>query len=191
PCVGDPASGSARRGGRRTLEGFGRGRQPGGPTTPGTPRKGQDKNCPNGRHLTDLPPPRSPSPHAAMTETTLLSTIETTPPRRRFLKMLAVSVAAAGALAAPGEAEARRGKKQLAGVLVHRLQTRKHYSCNACKKHHKAMVFRTHALADQNRANKGCTRPIIRQLLPKKQFKHLFGKGGVAPGGVADLRTVS
>jgi len=126
-----------------------------------------------------------------MTDTTLLSTIETTPPRRRFLQMLAVSVAAAGALGAPREAEARRGKKQLTGVLVHRLRTRKHYSCNACKKHHKAMVFLTHALADQNRAHKGCNCPIIRQLMPKKQFKHLFGKGGVAPGGIADLRKVS
>jgi hypothetical protein len=126
-----------------------------------------------------------------MTDTSLLSATETAPPRRRFLQILAVSVAAAGALGAPREAEARRGKKQLTGVLVHRLQTRKHYSCNACKKHHKAMVFLTRALADQNRAHKGCNCPIIRQLLPKKQFKHLFGKGGVAPGGVAELRTVS
>ena len=53
------------------------------------------------------------------------------------------------------------------------------------------MVFRTHALADQNRAHDGCNCPIIRQLMPKKQFKHLFGNGGVAPGGIADLRKLS
>ena len=115
---------------------------------------------------------------------------EPTPPRRRFLRLLALSAAAAGTLGGARDVEAR-STKSIAGVLVFRLQTRKHHSCNACKSHHKAMVFRTHALGDQNRAHPGCNCPIIRQKLTKKDWKKLFAKGGLAASGVADLRKVS
>ena len=84
----------------------------------------------------------------------LVTYTDPTPPRRRFLQLLALSAAAAGTVAASGEAHARGRKKEFRGVLVFRLSTRKHQSCKACKSHHKFKVFLTHALADRTRAHR-------------------------------------
>jgi hypothetical protein len=113
------------------------------------------------------------------------------PPRRAFLKLLVLSTAVAGTVGLPGEAHARkRRKKHFPGKIVFRLRTRKHHSCRACKKHHRFMIFRTQALADANRAHAGCNCPVVSQRLPIRNFKRFFGRHGLAPGGVIDLRHV-
>jgi len=119
-------------------------------------------------------------------------TIEPTSPRRRdFLKLLVLSSAAVGAVGLPREALARkRPRKHFPGKVVFRLRTRKHHSCNACRQHHRFMIFRTQALASATRAHPGCNCPVVTQNLPIKEFKHLFGPKGVALSGVADLRHV-
>jgi hypothetical protein len=114
------------------------------------------------------------------------------PPRRGFLRLLAVTAAGAAALLGlPAAAPAKpKRKKNFRGVLAYRLTTRRHRSCNACKRHHRYMLFRTHALADANRAHPGCNCPIIRHKVRAKHHKRLFGRRGVAPSGIVDLRKI-
>jgi hypothetical protein len=108
------------------------------------------------------------------------------PRRRDVLRLLLFSSAATSVVTVPAIADAK--KKRKPGKLVFRLQTRRHHSCNACKQHHRFTMFRTQALADANRAHPGCNCPITSYKLPIKPWKKLFGKKGVAPLGVADLR---
>ena len=112
------------------------------------------------------------------------------PRRRRFLQlMVATATAAVASLGMPPAAPARRShKKNHQGALVYRFTTRRHRSCRACQRHHRFMVFRTHALADAHRAHPGCNCPIVRHKMPAKQFRRLFGRRGAAPTGVVDLR---
>jgi hypothetical protein len=111
-------------------------------------------------------------------------------PRRRFLQFLvATATAAAASLGMPPAAAAKRKhKKNFRGTLAYRFTTRRHRSCKACKRHHRYMLFRTHALADAHRAHPGCNCPIVRHKVPAKQYRRLFGRRGAAPTGIVDLR---
>jgi hypothetical protein len=111
--------------------------------------------------------------------------------RRAVLRGVAALGAAAAASLVPVDVEARHGhpKKKKhprprATVLVFRFQTRNTQACNACQKHRRYKVFRSHAVADANRAHKGCHCPVVRQEVSKREFHRLFRHGAE----VADLR---
>jgi hypothetical protein len=106
--------------------------------------------------------------------------------RRDFLKLLVLS--GVGPVAMPSRVLGKRRRAKHRQKVVFRLQTRKHYSCRACKRHHRFTIFRTLALADGNRAHPGCNCPIVRQTIRGKEFKRIFGPNGVAPNGVVDVR---
>jgi hypothetical protein len=142
----------------------------------------QDKNWTDGGCKSLLP---SPSPSAIRT---MSQPIADRTPRREFLKLLLLAGGAAGAVAMPDEGLAQRRRKTFRGKIVFRLQTRRHYSCKACKQHHRFTIFRSHALADANRAHPGCNCPIVTQMMPVKEFKRAFGRRALAPAGVIDVR---
>jgi hypothetical protein len=142
----------------------------------------QDKNWTDGGCKSPLP---SPSPSAIRT---MSQPIADRTPRREFLKLLLLAGGAAGAVAMPDEGLAQRRRKTFRGEIVFRLQTRRHYSRKACKQHHRFTIFRSHALADANRAHPGCNCPIVTQMMPVKQFKRAFGRSALAPAGVIDVR---
>jgi hypothetical protein len=103
--------------------------------------------------------------------------------------MVATATVAAASLAmTPAAPATRKHKRKIHGVLVYRFTTRRHRTCRACKRHHRFMLFRTHALADAHRAHPGCNCPIVRHNMPVRQYRRLFGKRGAAPTGVVDLR---
>ena len=158
-------------------------RIPEGECAPGSHR------LPDAKHETEQEPSqRQPTPTPSAAPLPKSSAAPHLPGRRGFLQLLGFGSAVAATLAIPSTAGAAARRRTFPGVLVFRLTTRRHHACNACRHHHRFMVFRTHALADRHRAHPGCNCPIVRQKLSRRDFARLFGPRGVAPTGVADLR---
>ena len=116
--------------------------------------------------------------------------------RRGLLKVLvAAGGAAVAAVVAPDDAEARKKRRKRGalavpskkGQIVYRLSSRNSHACKACRIHHRFMVFLTHALANANRAHRGCNCRIVPQKINRRAGLKLFPKGSP---GVADLRKV-
>jgi hypothetical protein len=113
------------------------------------------------------------------------------PTRRTLLRFIGIvgagSAAMATAIAVPRAAVA---KPHGAGrhFVVYRLSPRGTRSCKACTKHHRRFAYLTHALANANRAHKGCNCPIDTQQLHRNVFRRLFPEGGT---GIADLGAVA
>jgi hypothetical protein len=105
-------------------------------------------------------------------------------------RVLIQSMAAAAAVTLGGRAVAHSGPPvidprrlfKLDPAVVYRLRTRKTRACAACRRHHQYTLFRSHAIANANRAHVGCNCPIIPQAISRRLFKKLFPNGsqGVA-----------
>jgi hypothetical protein len=118
----------------------------------------------------------------------MASSDEARPSRRMLLQsMAAVAAATVGGTAlAHGGPPAIKFRPiqlfKLEQAIVYRLRTRKTRACRACRRHHQRTIFRSHAIANANRAHQGCDCPIIPQAISKGLFKKLFPRGskGVA-----------
>jgi hypothetical protein len=106
--------------------------------------------------------------------------------RSLFKGIAAVGLAAVVTKVVPVESSARAATRR--GVTVFRLRTRDTRSCNACKLHHRYMVFISRAHADRHRAHPGCNCPIVRQKISQERFRQLFLDTRAIRDGVVDLR---
>ena len=106
--------------------------------------------------------------------------------RSLFKGIAAVGLAAAVTKVAPASGSARACARR--GVTVFRLRTRDTRSCNACKIHHRYMVFISYARADRHRAHPGCNCPIVRQKISQERFRQLFLSTRAIRVGFVDLR---
>jgi hypothetical protein len=114
--------------------------------------------------------------------------------RRKALKGMGAAGVALVALPAGSVVQAGKGRKPDRGrrlgwkVTVFRLKTRDTQSCRACRVHHRFKVFISRHHANSNRAHAGCNCPIVRQRLPREDFRQIFLETGAIRRGVVDLR---
>lgn len=118
--------------------------------------------------------------------------------RRGFLKSLATGSFTATAtvvgLATAADASHRPPlpvpRPHPGTVKVFRLRTRGTVSCNACRKHHRYMMFATRKVVRKNRAHKGCDCPIEPQWILRSEYRRLFEPAGQPIREVVDLRKI-